>query len=262
MSAYFSGLQSSQSGPIEQPVKSPPSVVYATSATAAGTFTTQQISGGELVVYNHTGASPGSKTLPTVAVLVAEDPYYALSKSYRLRVVNNQKVGSLTIVTATGWTLSGSVVVPPMNSNEYLITYNSATAATLLLVNVNYLIPGVVASFAANAVATSSVLTTAQVCGADNVNLEVTDNSPGTKTTPDAADWIAADALFVVGRTYLWSVTNVGSGALALGLGDSVTNSGVAGDLNIATTVGRVYMVTYTSATEIALRYLNTFTAT
>lgn len=249
MSANFSGVNTVQSGAHSNPSKPVPAYQYNTSATAAGTFTAVEIAGADSVVYDHTGASPGSKTLPTVAVLVAQDPAYALSRHYKLRIVNNQSTGSLTIVTAAGWTLSGSVVVAARSAHDYVISYDTAAAATLRFAGLVELNRSLATKFTANAnTGAPATLTGAECAGADHVYLELTGAAPNTLTTPTAAQLQAADPGWYVGKSWILEILNPSGNTATIANGANVT---ITGDLTIVTVNTQVYVFTFATATTV-----------
>lgn len=78
------------------------------------------------------GATP-SLTLPlATAVFTQEGATFATGSSYVLRVINNNS-GTATIVTNTGWTLTGTLTLATGTWREFLITAASATTLTAVV---------------------------------------------------------------------------------------------------------------------------------
>ena len=103
-------------------------------ATASATLAAANLSGGVAVVLNLTGALAGAAnaTLPTVASLVTALGQVAAGTAYRIRVINSSSGAfAWTVVTNTGWTLAGTMSIAQNTWREFLITFQSATAATL-----------------------------------------------------------------------------------------------------------------------------------
>lgn len=87
------------------------------------TLTAAMISGGDATTYHvSTGGSTPSLTLPLATALDTALPDIRTGQSYTLRVINKNS-GNTTIVTNTGWTLSGGTLVLATNTwKEFVIT--------------------------------------------------------------------------------------------------------------------------------------------
>lgn len=87
------------------------------------TLTAAMIVGGDTTTYHvSTGGSTPSLTLPLATALDTAMPDIRVGQSYTLRVINNNS-GNTTIVTNTGWTLSGGTLVLATNTwKEFVIT--------------------------------------------------------------------------------------------------------------------------------------------
>lgn len=107
-----------------------------TNTTNAVLTSANMNTGTHLAVVNMTGTlgSGQTLTLPTVALMVAGMHMPRVGKSYVLRVINTG-VGafSWTVTTSTGWTLTagGTMTVAQNTSKDFLIQFQSLTAATL-----------------------------------------------------------------------------------------------------------------------------------
>jgi hypothetical protein len=115
----------------------PVMAVYNTdTATDDVALAAAKVTGAEdIVVLGLTGALGAGKNaqLPTVAAVVAamgRTP--AAGSSYRLRVINSSSGAfAWTVTTNTGWTLAGTMTIAQNTWREFIITFASATAATL-----------------------------------------------------------------------------------------------------------------------------------
>lgn len=87
------------------------------------TLTAAMITGGDSTTYHvSTGGATPSLTLPLATALDTALPDIRQGQSYTLRVINNNS-GNTTIVTNTGWTLSGGTLVLATNTwKEFVIT--------------------------------------------------------------------------------------------------------------------------------------------
>lgn len=107
------------------------SAANATSFTATGA----QISGGTATVdLALTGVLAGAQnlTLPTVASLVTALQAPVVGMTYRLRIINESGGAfAWTVVTNTGWTLTGTMTIAQNTWREFVVTLTSLTAATL-----------------------------------------------------------------------------------------------------------------------------------
>jgi len=111
------------------------SVAYNASASAVSfTASGAQVSGGSaMVVLDLTGNPAGAAnvTLPTVAALVAAMQNPVPGDSFLLRIKNSANSGTWTVVTDTGWTLTGTVTVATATFRDFVVTLTSLTAAVL-----------------------------------------------------------------------------------------------------------------------------------
>lgn len=102
-----------------------------TTGTTTTTFAAGELTGGKYVVYNNTQGTPGSIAVRTAALMIADDPFFRIGGAYRLRIINNQASGTLTVTTATGVTLTGTMTVAANTFRDFAVTYNSATTMTI-----------------------------------------------------------------------------------------------------------------------------------
>jgi len=105
--------------------------VQYTTGTTTTTFAVDQLTGGAYVVYNNTQGTPGSIAVRTAALMIADDPFFRIGGAYRLRIINNQASGTLTVTTAAGVTLTGTMTVAANTFRDFAVTYNTATTMTI-----------------------------------------------------------------------------------------------------------------------------------
>ena len=87
------------------------------------------------VVHTSTGGTTPSLTLPLVTALVAALPNAPVNYSYRLHVINSNS-GTATIVTNTGWTLTGTLTLATNTTRDFLVTITSVANATATAVSI------------------------------------------------------------------------------------------------------------------------------
>lgn len=103
--------------------------------TAANNGTTQTLTpamlvGGSNVFHTSAGGTTPTLTLPTAAAYLAANPGFAVGKSSRIRLINNNS-GTATIATNTGWTLSGTMTIAAASWRDFIVTQTVAGALTL-----------------------------------------------------------------------------------------------------------------------------------
>lgn len=94
------------------------------------TLTAAMMSGAERVFHTSAGGSTPSLTLPAIADFLAANPGLAIGQSMTVRFINNNS-GTATIVTATGWTTSGTLTLATNTWREFVITRTGAATATI-----------------------------------------------------------------------------------------------------------------------------------
>lgn len=106
------------------------------STSSSTTLTAADIFGGaEEKTLSMTGAITvaSNATLPLVTALVTAMGSPAVGQTYKLRIMNSggSASGVWTIVTNTGWTLNGTILIGVGTWREFYVTLTSLTAATL-----------------------------------------------------------------------------------------------------------------------------------
>lgn len=107
--------------------------------TASFTATQSQIMGAEETVLSLTGAAGAgvALTLPTVAVLLATlTPQQGVTGSaVGLRILNSTGQ-TVTVTTAAGWTLNGTMTLATATARDFLVTITNAATPTATIQNI------------------------------------------------------------------------------------------------------------------------------
>jgi hypothetical protein len=111
-------------------------IVTSNTATSSATLAAANIYGSYDSVYlNLSGTLGGAAnaTLPTVAALAALFPNgVTAGQGYMLTIINSSSANyAWTVLTATGWTLTGTMTVAQNTTRTFIINFTSASAATL-----------------------------------------------------------------------------------------------------------------------------------
>lgn len=221
---------------------------YLTQATSLTAPTAAQVVGG---YFKQTG-SPGAynMTMPTAAKLVAAIFNAQVGSTFEFFVFNLGN-GAITVVTATGLTLAGNIVIP---ANALTRFTGIVTTATVGSEAVNIIGPGVPAVLADSLYSTAALQSAAipavNCAGAKNVGFENTGTTPATLTTDTAVAIVAAIPNAFVGQTYDLEIRNSSGSAntATIAGGTGVT---MHGTLTIAQNVTRYFKVVLTSLTAV-----------
>ncbi|CAB4122737.1 hypothetical protein UFOVP28_37 [uncultured Caudovirales phage] len=111
----------------------------ANTATASAPLTAANITGGTSVAtveatlfLSGTLLANANATLPTVAQLLAQLGGEPAGFSYKLRIVNSGAGAfSWTVLSASGWTLSGTMSIAQNTWRDFYVNFTSTSAATL-----------------------------------------------------------------------------------------------------------------------------------
>lgn len=105
---------------------------FTTAALAAATLAAGVITGAAFVVLQNTGATPGAQTVRTAAQMLADFSQARVGMSYMLRIVNTG-AGTLTLTADGGGTvtLTGTMTVAQNVFRDFIVTFNTATTATI-----------------------------------------------------------------------------------------------------------------------------------
>lgn len=109
-----------------------PESQFTTAALSAGTLAAGAITGAAFTVLTNTGATPGAQTVRTAAQMLADFVGTSVGSSYMLRIVNTG-AGTFTLTGGggTGVTVTGTATIAQNIFRDYVVTFNSATTATI-----------------------------------------------------------------------------------------------------------------------------------
>ena len=109
-----------------------PAVQYTTSSVTTGSIAAGVITGANMCVWNQTGATPGAQLVRTAAQMLADQPNGRVGQSIVFRIVETG-AGTLTLTADAGATvtLTGTMTVPTNTWRDFMLTFNSATTATI-----------------------------------------------------------------------------------------------------------------------------------
>jgi hypothetical protein len=97
------------------------------------TLTAAMLSGGASVYHTSAGGTTPSLTLPLATDFIAANPGLAINKSMRVRIINNNS-GIATVVTNTGWTLTGTLTLAANTWRDFVVTRTAAGTLTAVSV--------------------------------------------------------------------------------------------------------------------------------
>jgi hypothetical protein len=89
--------------------------------------------GAAEVYHPSTGGSTPSLTLPLASAVLANLPDAVVGTSYYLRFINNNS-GTATIVTNTGWTLTGTLTLATNTTRDFIVTVGAGNTLTAVCV--------------------------------------------------------------------------------------------------------------------------------
>lgn len=113
-----------------------PATQYAALNATVGTLAAGVITGAEQVTVLSTNATPGTQTTRTATQMFGDVPNAYVGQQYSLRIANSG-AGTLTLAAGSGVTLgSGTYTVPTNTFRDFVVTFNSATTATIQTVGV------------------------------------------------------------------------------------------------------------------------------
>lgn len=97
-------------------------------AGATGAFTTAHVING--VYHQNDGGTPGTRTLPTAAALVAAIRGCAVGTSFRFLVHNEDAGDTLTVAAGSGGTGFGTLTVAATKNREFLVVITNVTPSS------------------------------------------------------------------------------------------------------------------------------------
>ena len=109
-----------------------PAAQYTTSSVTTGSIAAGVITGAGESFWLQTGATPGAQLVRTAAQLLADTPNGHIGQVQRFRILNTG-AGTLTLTTDAGTTvtISGTATVAQNTWRDFMLTFNTATTATV-----------------------------------------------------------------------------------------------------------------------------------
>lgn len=226
-----------------------PEVNTSISTAGAGTLTAAGIT-GKLIT--RTGPSADyTDTTATAAQIIAAMPNANVGDSFEF-TIKNMVAFTSTLSAASGVTLAGLSLIPPLSVGRFLCVVTAAATVTITgisaapLCNLPY--SKFTSSSASNATATAGDIT-----GAAFVNLTLTANGANAYTTRTGAEMFGDIPNCQIGTNYMLRIRNTGDDTVTLTAGSNVT---LTGTMTIATTTARLFNVRFTSATAVTIQDL------
>jgi hypothetical protein len=108
-------------GVIQQAIVGANSFIATADNGTTQTLTAAMIVGGNITYHTSAGGSTPSLTLPLATAIDTALPDIRPGQSYTLRVINTNS-GTATIVTNTGWTLTGTLTLATETWRDFVVT--------------------------------------------------------------------------------------------------------------------------------------------
>lgn len=102
-----------------------------TTGTTTTTFAAGQLTGGVSTVYENTQATPGSIATRTGTEMFDDDPASRVGSAYRLRIMNNQGTGTLTVTAGMGVTLNGTATIAINTFRDFIVVFDTGTTVVM-----------------------------------------------------------------------------------------------------------------------------------
>lgn len=107
-----------------------PRCQYVVTAAGTSTMVAGDITGAQEAYYAATTQATISLTTRTATQLFNDTPNAVVGDAYYLRITNLNS-GTLTIVAGSGVTLTGTMTLLTNTTRDFVVTFNSATTATI-----------------------------------------------------------------------------------------------------------------------------------
>ena len=105
---------------------------FTTKVYSGSTASVGDLTGAAFVTIMNTGANPGTLTPRTAAQMFGDAGNIQLGDHYKLRIVNAQATGTLTLsLVATGVTVVGTNTILPNTSRDFDVTFPTGTSCTI-----------------------------------------------------------------------------------------------------------------------------------
>lgn len=226
-----------------------PSVNTTISTVGAGTLTAAGITGGLITRSGSTAAY--TDTTATAAQIIAAMPNANVGDAFEFSIKNTVAFAE-TLAAASGVTLSGLSVVPPLSVGRFLCVVTAASTVTITGIETSPLCNLPYSKFTSSS-ASNATATAGDITGASFVNLTLTANGANAYTTRTGAEMFGDIPNCQIGTNYMLRIRNTGDDTVTLTAGSNVT---LTGTMTIATTTARLFNVSFTSATAATIQDL------
>ncbi len=164
--------------------------------------------------------------------------------------IKNTTAFMQTIAAGSNITLPASVIIPPNSAGTYLVTIDSATAATFVHVQTVPLTTNALEHITALSTVGAGTVTGAGIAGAITTRSGSQSGSPFTDTTDTAANIIVAQPNAHIGASWEYKYVNHTNAVATITGGSGVTVSAVT---IIPANSWVNYLVTYTAANTVTM---------
>ncbi len=106
-----------------------PPVTFNTRALSSSTANAGELSGSPLVVMNNSGATPGTYTTRTAALMVGDTNLLL----WWILLVNGQGTGTLTLAGGSGVTVAGTATVAPITARLFIAQVTNPATPTITI---------------------------------------------------------------------------------------------------------------------------------
>ncbi len=223
-------------------IANPAEVNTAITTAGAGTLTAASIAGGLITRTGPTGDY--TDTTDTAVAIVAAVSNAFVGQSFELNIKNMVAFNS-TLAAASGVTLSGITIVPPISVLRLLVTFTSLTAVAIRGIGVMSLTGMPNTNFVTQS-GSNQTAVAGELLAANNAVLNLSANNANAYTTKTGALMAADIPNIQIGQT--WRQRIVASGNNTVTLTAGATGITITGTATAGTGTFRDYVVTYTAA--------------
>ncbi len=112
-----------------------PTVQFNTASMSAGTLTAGQITGSALCILNNSGATPGTQTTRTAALMIA-DAGLVQGQSWLILFFNSVATNAMTLAAGSGVSLVGTTTCAGYSWRLYLALVTSTATPAIVITGI------------------------------------------------------------------------------------------------------------------------------
>ena len=112
-----------------------PTVQFTTSSMSAGTMSALWITGAQLCILNNTGATPGTQTTRTAALMIA-DSNLVQGQQWWILFINSVTTNAMTLAAGSGVTLAGTTTCAGFSERLYTALVTSTTTPAITITGI------------------------------------------------------------------------------------------------------------------------------